>query len=509
MESKISFCIPLAILTAGISISCGTMEEFVIPGAGFSFDDAPPPRFGPVSVHDPSVFPADDVFYVIGSHLAMAKTGDFIQWNQVSSDWNGRPNILYPADNPDPSVQTMKEQIADVMRGQRNPLGFFASDIHLMPDGKFYHYYSITASWYCSAIGLAVGDSAEGPYVTQGLIVRSGEAADDSKTPDGTSAWIQIRFPNCIDPQAFFDNDGKFWLVYGSWSGGIFLLELDPSTGMLKEGAAINAESNGYGRRLIRNAHGAVEGPYIIYSPQSGYYYLFVSFGGLAAAGGYNMRVFRSTSPDGPYEDTVNHDIGKEFRHTSLKDYGVKIMGGYQFSRLGGPPGLGNVGYLSPGHNSVWYDADTGRYFLIYHQRFSGRGEYHEVRVRELFVTEDNWFAASPFRYDGGRVRSFIPDQLTGDWRLINHGRDNNTTPHESRIYQFRGDGKITEDSGKDVGIWELGDDGKTANITVDGILYKGVFLRCWDDEDNSWVQAFTALSGEGVALWGAGAAPK
>jgi arabinan endo-1,5-alpha-L-arabinosidase len=54
-----------------------------------------------------------------------------------------------------------------------------------------------------------------------------------------------------------------------------------------------------------------------------------------------------------------------------------------------------------------------------------------------------------------------------------------------------------------------LGDDGKAAYITVDGILYKGIFLRCWDENSKMWVQAFTALSGDGIALWGAGVALK
>ena len=32
------------------------------------------------------------------------------------------------------------------------------------------------------------------------------------------------KYPNAIDPTVFYDADGKMWMVYGSWSGGIFLL---------------------------------------------------------------------------------------------------------------------------------------------------------------------------------------------------------------------------------------------------------------------------------------------
>ena len=32
-------------------------------------------------------------------------------------------------------------------------------------------------------------------------------------------------YPNAIDPTVFYDADDRMWMVYGSWSGGIFLLE--------------------------------------------------------------------------------------------------------------------------------------------------------------------------------------------------------------------------------------------------------------------------------------------
>jgi len=507
MKKNLRFLIIL--INTLIFLSCQKSSDLVKPGAGKTFDDPPVPGFSSVTVHDPSVFlSADNEFYVIGSHLAAARTTDFIQWRQVTLDWNNRPNMFYPQDNPDPAVQTVKAQIDDVMRGARNALGFFAGDIHRMPNGKFYQYYCITSSWYCSAIGLAIADNIEGPYITQGLIVRSGEAADNSMTPDGvTGRWVMSLYPNCIDPQVFFDkNNENFYMVYGSWSGGIFIMDLDPGTGMLKPESAINLENGGYGRKLIRNSHSSIEGPYIIYSPETQYYYLFVSYGGLAANGGYNMRVFRSRSPEGPYEDAVHPNAGNELRNSEHHNYGVKIMGGYKFIYLEGERSRRSNGYLSPGHNSVYYDSDAGRYFLIYHQRFEGRGEFHEVRVHEMFLNKDGWFIAAPFRHDGGTIRSFNRDSLSGTWKLINHGKENNIIPVESQVFQFLRNGRITGPNNSS-GIWELGSDNKTANITLNGILYNGVFLRCYDENNNQWVQAFTALSQNGIALWGAGVA--
>ncbi len=45
------------------------------------------------------------------------------------------------------------------------------------------------------------------------------------------SQFNNLQWPNCIDPALFFDDEERLWMVYGSWSGGIFLLEIDKETG--------------------------------------------------------------------------------------------------------------------------------------------------------------------------------------------------------------------------------------------------------------------------------------
>jgi arabinan endo-1,5-alpha-L-arabinosidase len=47
----------------------------------------------------------------------------------------------------------------------------------------------------------------------------------------------------------------------------------------------------------------------MLYSPLTDYYYLFLSFGGLDAAGGYNIRVARSRNPDGPFVDAAGNNM--------------------------------------------------------------------------------------------------------------------------------------------------------------------------------------------------------
>lgn len=92
------------------------------------------------------------------------------------------------------------------------------------------------------------------------------------------------------------------WLVYGSWSGGIFTLPLDPQTGLpvhkAVEDSAGSADMDPYyGYRIAGGGHHAVEGPYIQYDPKTEKYFLFVSYGKLTREGGYQIREFREIIP--------------------------------------------------------------------------------------------------------------------------------------------------------------------------------------------------------------------
>ena len=538
------------ILAAALFIGGCREEKEVIE----KFDDAIPPRFVNVSVHDPSIFRISGTgeFRIIGSFLTSAKTFNFISWSSDSTGATNAPaktgsketpddvalryplNLKYiPKDNPNPGIQTVAQQMTDVLRGQfvrdngtlRDAFNYYASDIHSMPNGKFFHYYSMTCTSNCSAIGVAIADSAEGPYITQGLIVRSNQAADNSLAPDGTTNYSTSKHPNCIDAQAFFDKTGtRLFMTYGSWTGGIFICEMDPETGLKKDGAAINNESDGYGRRIIAAQGVAIEAPYILYSPKTDYYYLFLSFGWLESVGNaqgrYQIRIFRSQNPEGPYEDAIHPitesapkpletvNLVNSSGDTDFRNYGVKVMGGYHFPQLPEEArrnsGFGSEGYLAMGHNSAYYDQETGKYYLIFHSRFVNSGEQHSVRVHEMFVSENGWLMAAPFRYDSGTIRSFSKGQLTSTWKILCHGRSinqGNDAYAEAKVYTFKNNGAIT---GPENGKWEMKADGKTAYITLDDVLYKGVFLRSYDELHRVWVCAFTAMSDDGIALWGA-----
>jgi arabinan endo-1,5-alpha-L-arabinosidase len=455
------------------------------------------PIFKDASVHDPSVIRVDDTFYVFGSHLAAAKTKDFMQWDRVASGVN-------PAN---PLFDDVTQELEETLSWAETDT-LWAADVVQLEDGKFYMYYNTCrGDSPRSAMGVAVADNVEGPYKDLGIILKSG-MTDEESNVDGTpydqalypENYDATKMPNVVDPQTFYDKNGKLWMVYGSYSGGIFILEMDPETGKPLPGQE-------YGKKLLGGNHSRIEGPFIQYNPETEYYYMYLSFGGLTSDGGYNMRVVRSKNPDGPYYDAQGNEMinvqGKEgtiFDDRSIEPYGVKLMGNYLFERKIGDPGEGiGTGYVSPGHNSVYYDPETNQQFLIFHSRFPERGETHDIRVHQMFMNEEGWPVVAPYRYAEETLDKVYRKDIAGDYKFINHRKDISADIKESVTISLDKNNKI---SGAVSGKWKKTDH-NTAELTVDGVTYNGVFLREWDPTTESYKMTFTALSDDGVAIWG------
>ncbi len=300
--------------------------------------------------------------------------------------------------------------------------------------------------------------------------------------------------------------DGRLWMIYGSYSGGIFAKEMDPVTGM-------PLEMDGYGEKLLGGNHLRIEAPYVVYNPDTGYYYLFLSFGGLDSDGGYNVRVVRSENPDGPYYDSMGQEMtsckgpsGSSFSDATAANYGVKLMGGYKFQWQEGELGEDRKGFLSPGHNSCLYDEESGKYFMIHHTRFESRGEEHEVRVRQMFFNADGWPVLAPYRYAGETAGVVTAEEIPGTYKLVNHGRAITDEMSLSVNITLGKDGGISCKEDEDLsGTWALTGDSQ-AELTIDGRTYTGLFLVQWDEDGQKEVMTFTALDDEtGMCVWGSG----
>lgn len=177
---------------------------------------------------------------------------------------------------------------------------------------------------------------------------------------------------NAIDPEVVVDKDDRHWMVFGSYWGGIYVVELDRSTGFLKEPANPNLIC------LAKNTAepgNPIEGAAVCL--HDGWYYLFVSYG-LAAQGvrsTYRLMVGRSREVTGPYVD---------------RDGKPMVEGGHTAVLASSPP------MFAPGHCDVTQLPD-GRWVLPMHFYDSRRHWHHDVwgrptlQILEVLWDDDGW----------------------------------------------------------------------------------------------------------------------
>lgn len=423
---------------------------------------------------------------------------------------------------------------------------------------KWCMYMSLNGDHWCSSIVCFVSDNIEGPWTYQGPVVFSGfqgtyahnsyAAADDWKHTDFAIATGETAlpsrykvgdkwgtyWPNCIDPCVFYDDSDNLWMSYGSWSGGIFMIKLDKTNGLrdytytfpyqisgttTTPGAAdANCTSDPYfGKKIAGGYYVSGEASYI--QKVGNYYYLFMSYGGLTAAGGYQIRVFRSEKPDGPYKDCLTSTgidamYGKyilNFGGDAGRDEGVKLFGNYQWETMPNAE-------LAQGHNSAIVD-HKGRALIVYHTRFLNRDEEHEVRVHQLFVNQDGWLVAAPYEFSGetytdndiATKQLYDATEVEGDYQIIAHPYRQNTAAmdYEKPVtIHLNADGSI---SGEYTGKWELVSGTSYINLTLKGVatanaevMFKGVLTKQTIDYTNIKALCFTALSSsDGLATSG------
>ena len=537
-------------------------------------------RLTRVSVHDPSVV-YDDVlmkqYYVFGSHRGAASSSDMMRWTAFTANWktSASNNASNSAAFKTQQVQTVTvggEEVefpnfnaydwsAAIAKNDGGGLwsidgNMWAPDVIYNPSmKKWCMYLSINGFMWNSSIILLTADRVTGPYQYQGPVVVSGFNVTsnlgttksykemDLQLAIGTLSSLPTRYnvnnswgsrwPHAIDPCVFYDEEGKLWMTYGSWSGGIWILELDEATGLRDydvkypitgSGDAVTSDPY-FGKRIAGGFYSSGEGSYIEYI--GGYYFLFVSNGGLTAGGntsdynngGYQMRVFRSEKPDGPYKD-ANGNTAVYNRYylnfgPSSSNYGVNIFGAYgSWSSM-------TDGERSQGHNSILAAAD-GRTYLVYHTRFqsgiNGNLEAHQMRVHQVFQNQDGWLVAAPFEYTGEEVKSADIAateqvglaQIPGIYQLLVHryGLDHRkkelVTPVEITLNP---DGTV---SGSRTGRWEAVTGTSYVTLTLGGVQYKGVMVKQTMENNTTGTctagtetVAFTALSKSGVTVWG------
>lgn len=521
----------------------------------------------PSIVIDNITNPASPTYYIYGSHLGRGKTTaaeNYQEWTVFKADESNATAtnslfcnqsgtlVNYSDAYTTHAVTSVKDHAGKTVTfGNFDAHGWqkkgnTVKGMQWAPDviynktmKKWCMYMSLNGDNWASSIVCFTSDNVEGPWKYQGPVVFSGflgkyahngyAAAADWKNTDFTIAtgetslperynvgdkWGSF-WPNCIDPCVFYDDQDNLWMSYGSWSGGIFLLRLDKSNGLrdytytypyevngkaaTSAAASANTTSDPYfGKKIAGGYYVSGEASYV--EKIGSHYFLFMSYGGLVSTGGYQMRVFRSDNPEGPYVDcngtsAVFNRYLMNYSATAVDNRGVLLFGGYKWDPMSGAE-------ISQGHNSAFTDKE-GRSFVVYHSRFTNKGEGHEVRVHQLFLNDEGWIMAAPFEFDGETITnndiatkaSIADTEIAGDYQFLRHeyGQNTEAKAYESPVnIRLNADGTI---SGAENGTWERTAGTDYIALTIDDVVYRGVLVRQTIDYTNIPAIAIAALS--------------
>ena len=495
-----------------------------------------------VSVHDPSVILDEQTmtYYIFGSHIEAAKSTDLQNWRSFTNGYARTGNKLFGnlSENLKKAFAWAGEDLGDCEGG----FAVWAPDVVWNPDyvnrdgstGAYLMYFCTSSDYRTSVIAYAASQNIEGPYAFVDTLIYSGftdttvnwgnsrktvnrrysntniqQLIDEGKVTFNDQ-WFSNHnfnnqlFPNAIDPNIYTDSSGRMYMCYGSWSGGIFTLEIDkktgkcihPKTGQTADGRIVDSYfgtkiSGGYGK--------SGEGPFIEYNPDNGFYYLWVTYGGLTSNGGYNMRVGRSRSPLGPFTDAFGKSMVLQ-SNTDLNSIGLKLMTNYRFSEM-------TKAYMACGHNSV-LKTDYGEWFLVYHTRFDDGSEYHEVRVHSMMFNEAGWPVVQPYEFSGfyNSMHGYEPSSLAGTYELINHGTGTDGKITAAEKITLGADGTV---SGAVSGTWEESGQSAAAVFRIGNTTYSGYFHPQYDETKTGTLRmTFSAAGSSNQSIWGVRTTP-
>jgi len=343
--------------------------EVLVVATVSAFSQVPGPITGAIRhVHDPAVMRCGEAYYLYstGTGIPIRRSVDLAHWESVGTVFREEP-AWFRAEVPG-----FKDHI-------------WAPDISLL-NGKYHLYYSIsTFGKNRSCIGLAVNatldpTSPDYRWEDKGKVIES---------RPGKTNW------NAIDPNLFIDEDGRSWLLFGSFWSGIKLVEVDPEHG---KPSSSPPELVSLARRTSPTS---IEAPFLI--RRGSFYYLFVSFDQCCrgSQSTYKTMVGRAERVTGPYVDRT----GK-----AMMDGGATLM-------------LASHGDCrGPGHNAV-LRTDAGDW-LVHHMYDASLRGMRTLQIRPIIWDTDGWpLPGEPGVKPVPADTTLVPTDLVGTWEhSVNFG---------------------------------------------------------------------------------------
>jgi arabinan endo-1,5-alpha-L-arabinosidase len=237
--------------------------------------------------------------------------------------------------------------------------------------------------------------------------------------------------------------------------------------------------------------NGNLEGPEIIYNDQTNMYYLFVAYDWLATK--YNVRVFRSVNPNGPFLDWNGVNVD------NAADNGPMILAPYKF--------MDHAGWAGVSHCSVFKDGT--KYYMAHQGRPGVDKAFMVLHVRKIFWTTNGWPIVSPERHANVSDAAVANSEIAGDYEQIVQGyatvpgyENEQTDPQYNAAFKttLGADGRIN------------GDVNNTWSYTAPWLELRwagGLFVdklhvsreRDWEKKKTSTL-VMTGLNGGGLSIW-------
>ena len=301
----------------------------------------PLPLTGQTFIHDPSTIVKDNGRYYVfgtGRGVLSKSSPDLVHWTNGPSVFDQMPAWTFAT-----------------VPGFR---GCWAPDVIRLGDRVCLYYSISTWGKQLSAIGLATNPtlnvSATNYHWTDcGPVIQSTNG----------SAF------NTIDPSVMLDADVKLWMTFGSYWTGIYLIQLDPKTGL-------RTDTNTAPQRLAWNhLNNSIEASCL--TRHGDFYFLFVNWGQCCKGTNstYEVRVGRSKNITGPYLDRDGKNLSDS--------------GGSLFLESVGP-------FIGPGHIGILNDGGTS--WFSYHYYDANTEGRSRLALGQLEWSKDGWPGAKKLK---------------------------------------------------------------------------------------------------------------
>lgn len=531
-------------------------------------------------IEDPSVIydEKSGYYYCFGSDNVVIKSTDLLNWTSRTTYFpypDGASSNAIMSFSAFESVEKWakehgygKDETYSEKNQDRTPL----SPEIIYRNGTYYLYFSLSKTEDAneSAIFCVKTDDLAKSIETKewqdvGLVIstcgrHAGTEIVEDENGEKTKHSVKASYDaaNAVHPSVINTDNGLF-MAYGcsygrSHIGGeIYIVELSTKTGLLKADSNYNSTGD-----VVSTLHGSsryqagtliadpgripalsktdgslVSGADIVYNKDTGYYYLFVTYG--ESASNYNIRIARAKTLEGPYLDYNGMnmaDFGTSARNNQYTK-GFKLIGGYNFaSSSGGGVAYTDIGRASIGSPAVikttkgnWFVCSQSQlYFKVDSLITTGAATAEEygietfaypcLEVREIKWSTDGWPMACPETYSGvAGSKKVKQSSLYGNWDVVvfdNSGDSDNYKAVERNVSSTVTVLENAVISSKDieknrklkVSTPLVKEDGYYT-LTVDSVRYSIYPTAVWDWELEEGTIVFTGIGEDGSTIWG------